>query len=225
MPVLKFNKCNYNCRDMKDKRGTFRVYCHRFDPKCKATDRLPNTTTTQAVPTPHLLKYAPILQQVIVTYPEHRVHGRQFYIVDNQIIANRTPAIRELKKYKEIILVHSHSAANWEKWTAKYGKQEEFQPFTDGDVDAFRKGLKEGWLTGMILIMADGRMDFISVSPRATKEQILAFLSLGPKTIGRDLNLPEGERIETGDYPFARKRLRVFAAKYGLDFREGLHWL
>lgn len=221
MPILKFNKCDYDCRDIRDKRG--RVYCRRVDPKCGISGKA-RLTPTAPLQHPLEKKYAPIIQQVIAQYPKHRIHGRQFYILDGQVIANRNPAIKELKKAKEIILVHSHSALNWEKWIEKYGK-EEFQTFTDGDIDAFRKGLKEGWLTGEIVIMADGRMDFIGVSPHATREQIVAFLNLGPKTIGRDLNLPEGERIETGDYPFARKRLRVFAAKYGLNFQEGLHWL
>ena len=241
MPVLKFDQCDYNCHDKKDKRGSFRVYCRRVDPKCKTTISCPLTrtcqrtniitkvkTTTQSVPTVHLhpveIKYTPIIQQVIFQYPKHRVHGSQFFLVDNQFIADRTPTIQELKKYKEVISVHSHSASNWEKWTQKHGL-EPFNPYSPPDVDILRKGLKNGWLTGEILIMADGRMDFLGISPRATREQILAFLNLGPKTIGRDLNLPEGERIETGEYPFARKRLRVFAAKYGLNFQEGLHWL
>lgn len=224
MPVLKFNQCDYDCHDKRDKRGSFRVYCRRVDPKCQVMLAPTVEVAPLTIQLLHPLekKYGPIIQQVIATYPEHRIHGQQFFIVDSKAIADRMPSIQELKKHKEIISVHSHSAMNWDD--PKYGK-EEFNPFSDGDVDALRKGLKKGWETGMIVIMADGRMDFLGISPRATREQILAFLYLGPKTIGRDLNLKEGERIETGDYPFARKKLRVFAAKYGLDFREGLHWL
>lgn len=222
MPHVKFEQCDYDCYGKQTQRG-FRAYCRKMDPKCRISSK---SRLTPTAPLLHPLekKYAPIIQEVIATYPEHRIHGQQFFIVDGKPIADHIPPIRELKN-KEVISVHSHSALNWDKWMAKYGKQEEFQPFTDGDVDAFRKGLKEGWETEMIVIMADGRMDFLGISPRSTREQILAFLNLGPKTIGRDLNLPEGERIETGDYPFARKRLRVFAAKYGLNFQEGLHWL
>ena len=35
MPRLKFKNCDYDCDDMRDKRGTFRVYCRRVDKKCK----------------------------------------------------------------------------------------------------------------------------------------------------------------------------------------------
>ena len=208
MSTLKFNECDYNCEGKRGQRG-FRVYCRRIDPKC---GRIPTSHPTE--------KYAPIIQQVIARYPKQRVHGTQFFIVDGKAIVDRIPTIRELKKHQEIISVHSHSAMNWEK----HGK-EEFSPFSGGDVDNLRKGLKEGWLTGMIVITADGRMDYLGVSPSATREQILAFLKMGPKSIGKDLNISVSERISTGDYPFARKRLRVFASKYGLNFREGLHWL
>lgn len=35
MPVLKFNKCDYDCSERWDKRGNFRVYCRRLDKKCQ----------------------------------------------------------------------------------------------------------------------------------------------------------------------------------------------
>jgi len=239
MSTLKFNECNYSCDGKRDKRGSFRVYCRRIDPKCKQITPALSTSPPLSPLFSPAEKYVPIIQQVIGTYPKQRIHGTQFFIVDGKAIADRIPTIRELKKHQEIISVHSHSAMNWEK----HGK-EEFSPFSDGDVDNLRKGLKEGWLTGMIVITADGRMDYLGVSPSATREQIveravaqgftaspkilprlLAFLKMGPKSIGKDLNISVSERISTGDYPFARKRLRVFASKYGLNFREGLHWL
>lgn len=34
MPVLKFDQCDYDCHDKQNKRGSFRVYCRRVDPKC-----------------------------------------------------------------------------------------------------------------------------------------------------------------------------------------------
>lgn len=34
MPVLKFNQCDYDCRDKRDKRGSFRVYCRRVESEC-----------------------------------------------------------------------------------------------------------------------------------------------------------------------------------------------
>lgn len=48
MPVLKFNQCDYDCGGKKDKRGSFRVYCKRVDPKCSRLPReeKPKPTTT-----------------------------------------------------------------------------------------------------------------------------------------------------------------------------------
>lgn len=34
MPVLKFNQCDYDCHDKKNKRGSFRVYCRKVDKTC-----------------------------------------------------------------------------------------------------------------------------------------------------------------------------------------------
>jgi len=216
MPRLKFKNCDYDCNDMRDKRGTFRVYCRRVDKKCKIS------SLSKAGLSAIEQRYAPIIQKVTTQYPKHLIHGRQFFIVNGGALPS-IPSIAELKRHKEVISVHSHSAMNWEKYTAKHGP-EEFEPFSDGDVDNLRKGFKNGWLKGMIVIMADGRMDWLSLSPKAVGERYVTFLRLGPKTIARQLELSMGERISTGDYPFVRQKLRAFAQKYGLDFKEGLHW-
>lgn len=124
-----------------------------------------------------------------------------------------------------LITVHSHSAENWKEWVATHGL-EEFQTFNAGDLNAFRWLVKRNYGNKYVVIMADGRMDYLEVPP-ATQAQ---FARLGLKSLQKLAEASQGEAKENWEkykirnYESDRMKLREFASDYGLVFVEGLNW-
>jgi len=180
---------------------------------------------------PHFIKRRPgidlawisaKIREAIEERPSRRAHGytskNAFYITkDGRILAYNE--FSKLSPVDNPISVHSHSPENW-------AVGEEFQPLNAGDLDALRWHIKRGYGNKMIVIMADGRMDYLEVPKMAQPR----FSNLGMKTLELIAEASREEAKEGWEqhgiktYESDRIKLLQFADAYGLIFLENLNW-
>jgi hypothetical protein len=130
-----------------------------------------------------------------------------------------------------LVTVHSHSADS----RPGDSGEEDFQPLNSMDVHSFLKAAGPGgarWaagakLSGDAVIMRDGRLEVLATRPDTDPK----VFRLGTKALEGQLHRPYAERKEYFDqhpdakpYEQERELLRAFAAKYRLDYHEGLSW-
>ncbi len=162
------------------------------------------------------------IRNAIAERPSRMNHGdtgnNAFMVYDDgRVLSWDDPERRNLRGGH---MVHSHSGD-----LAKPGDPDlDFQPHNSADVKILLDGLKNGDKTASSVIMRDGRMETLRLSPDATPEQKKALANLKPKQLKIDLD-PTYEEArkawkERGikGHELARENLAAFAKHYGLEY-------
>jgi len=126
---------------------------------------------------------------------------------------------------RDMTMVHSHSAENWEQWERLTQQQEPFTTFSLGDVKVLRNLVRARMGNSLALIMADGRMDTLSVPDNAVQE----FQSIEDEALETEVEGTKWERAtlflkEIPWWEVDRRLMRRFARMNGLEYTEDLWW-
>ncbi len=141
-----------------------------------------------------------IIKRALEDYPRETVaHEEQIWVIDDKIY----PRKRITVPIKNAIQIHTHGE--------KY-------PPSIGDIDDLIKGLLKKQLIAIITLSPEIKHYFylaLSLRPE-NKDKMVAFLGLTFSEIKTEIPYvgPTTAIEET-------EKLRIFAKKYGLDFREG----
>jgi len=125
----------------------------------------------------------------------------------------------------DVTMVHSHSAENWKQWAQLTEQQEPFTTFSLGDVKVLRNLVRARMGNSLALIMADGRMETLTVPDNAVQE----FQSIGDELLQTRVEGTKWQRatLFLENIPWwevDRHIMRRFAERHGLEYTEGLWW-
>jgi len=166
-----------------------------------------------------------LVKSAIDENPIRRIHGTKsvFWLIDGKAYSWG----KDVPYKPDGIMVHSHSSSNWDTYDFKTpDKLEPFNPLNSGDIQVLKHLVKYGQGNAMALIMADGRMEVLSVPKSIPKSKLDAFMKVPIPKIAKAIELTYAQQKAT-DFETCqaeREALREFAKTYGLKFKTGLKW-